>query len=276
MQDTIEREDEDVEGGQLVVRKTIYDVLDIRRQILEQYERMCASDKAIQKLFDGINAYDFYDFRLKNYCDKTPAQLTDRECWEYFVKIYQLEKYMLCTEYQKLSKQIESFDFPEFTKENAETWLLSLKGMVYESIQKLMEDVFNRITQGTYRTGASYNSSVKKKRNNNGIDKWFILSTNDQYSMNYWSGNPTITDDLEKACYIIDGKLLPEMTIKEAMRRGKIWESENQYFKIRVCKNGNTQYRLNEDIRSKLNFYGSKRGIIGENVKIKIFEKEKW
>jgi len=136
----------------------------------------------------------------------------------------------------------------------------------------LIEDVFNRITNEDYFTGSGYSNRTRKKRNNNGIDKHFIITTNDHYHLGWYSGKPTITDDLEKACYILDGQSVPEITIKETMRRGKIWESENKYFRIRVCKNGNTHYWLHDDIRNKLNLYGARKGIIGENIKIKVFE----
>ena len=104
------------------------------------------------------------------------------------------------------------------------------------------------------------------------FDEHFIISTGDHYSINWYNDRPTITDDLEKACYIIDGKALPDTTIKNTMRRSKIWESENPYFKIRICKNGNTHYWINDEIRNRLNYFGAKRGIIGQDCKIKIFE----
>ena len=82
--------------------------------------------------------------------------------------------------------------------------------MVYESIQKLIEDVFESITQKPTGPDPGIPTGLKRKRNNNGIDKHFIITTGDHYAMRWWSGRPTITDDLEKACYIIDGRELPE------------------------------------------------------------------
>jgi hypothetical protein len=48
---------------------------------------------------------------------------------------------------------------------------------------------------------------------------------------------------------------------------------ENDYFSVKFCKNGNTHYTMNEEIREKLNKWGPEGNIIGENIKIKIFEK---
>ena len=256
--------------NEIVVRKSIQDVYEIKLKTLAAFEQIDSVCKQADQLMESINNYSFYRIQ-KNVHDSNEKNV-DQRCWMYFIKLYSLEKYMLCTEYQKLVDQINNFDFPVFNMETADSWVLSLKSMVYESIQKLIEDVFQRITQETYWTGSGYSNRQKKKRNNNGIDKHFIISTGDHYAMNWYSGRPTITDDLEKACYIIDGRDLPEVTIKATMRKGKIWESNNDYFKIRICFNGNTHYWLNDNIRQKLNFYGANRGQLDSNCKIKIFE----
>jgi hypothetical protein len=256
------------EGQELKARMSIYDIYEIKRKSLTAYTEMERLDKEISSAMEEINDYDWYDFRMRD-CGEAEKQV-DKKCWRYLMRIFDLRKFMLCTEYDKASGEIESGNFPVFNIENAESWLLGLKSLVYENVQRLIEDVFNRITQETYRVGGW--NGTKKKRNNNGIDKFFILSTGDNYAMEWYSSRSTITDDLEKACYIIDGKQLPEQTIREAMRRGKIWESSNPYFRIRVCKNGNTHYWIDEKIREKLNLYGSRKNIIGENIKIKIFE----
>jgi len=256
--------------NEIAARKTIEDVFIIKLKVLSAYQNLEATAKEADLLMQSINNYSFY--RIDRNVHDSDEKNIDQRCWMYFIKLYNLEKYMLCTEYQKLNDQITNFDFPVFTIENANSWVLSLKSMVYESIQKLIEDVFERITQQTYWTGSGYSNRRKKKRNNNGIDKHFIITTGDNYAMNWYSGRPTITDDLEKACYIIDGHDLPEMTIKSTMSRAKIWESKNDYFRIRICNNGNTHYWINDNIRDKLNFYGARRGRLGSNCKIKIFE----
>ena len=254
----------------ITVRKTIEDVYAIKLKVLAVYQNLEALAKDADLLMESINHYSFY--RIQRDVHDSDEKNIDQRCWMYFIKLYNLEKYMLCTEYKKLTDQIDNFDFPVFTVDNAHSCVLYLKSMVYESIQKLIEDVFERITQQTYWTGSGYSNRLKKKRNNNGIDKHFIITTGDHYAMRWWSGRPTVTDDLEKVCYIIDGRELPEVTIKTMMHRAKIWESKNDYFKIRVCNNGNTHYWINDNIREKLNFYGANRGQLGSNCKIKIFE----
>jgi len=264
-----------VSDQELVARKSIQEIYLIKQDLLSAYKILEDTDSRIGKLFEGINSYSFHRLEYKNCSygeDRTQKEI-DKRIWSFLIRFYNLEKYMLCSEYDKLTKQIEDYSFPVFDLENVNQWLTALKKVVYENIQKLIEDVFNRITKETYYTGSGYSSRLKKKRNNNGIDRHFIITTNDNYSISYWSSKPTITDDLEKACYIMDGKTVPEITIKNLMNKGKIWDSKNDYFRIRICHNGNTHYWLNEQIRRKLNLYGAKRGVFGENIKIKIFER---
>jgi hypothetical protein len=81
--------------------------------------------------------------------------------------------------------------------------------------------VYADIIKGTYYVGSGFNAT-KKKRNNMGIDKSFILHTRDWSSTyGYWQNTPTITDDLEKVCYILSGLSLPEKTAKMVMKDTK-------------------------------------------------------
>lgn len=88
------------------------------------------------------------------------------------------------------------------------------------------------------------------------------------------SRDPSITDDLEKVCYILDGKTLPEVTLKATLRGDKATEGKNEYFSVKICKNQNTHYTLEDETRRKLNLYGPEGAVIGENIKIKVFDKQ--
>lgn len=267
----------DEERG-IETRKSIHDVFALKCRLMDLYKTLEETDDKIGKAFEEINQYDFHDLsinaRAEGPVENRIEKSIDQRCWEYLIGLYHLEKYMLCTDYAAMQKQIENFDFPVFTIENSDSWVSSLKHSIHTSVQKLIEDVFTRITEETYWTGSSYSTRLKKKRNNNGIDKNFIITTGDVNQIRWYSNRPTITDDLEKACYIIDGKLLPDVTLKASLHKAARIEGENEYFKIRICNNGNTHYAWKKDeIRDRLNFYGSKRGVIGESIRIKIFEK---
>jgi len=259
-----------------VKRKSITEIFNLKQILLTQLSMLEKLDNEIEKDLSEIKGYRPYriEYRFDNYSDNRAEKYIDRTCWQYLIRLFELEKYMLCTDYEKMQKQIDQFDFPVFTIENAEGYIASLKDIIYDNIKTMMKSVYERITDSYYYTGGSnYNSSTKKKRNNNGIDTTFIITTYD-YSrvFGYYRDKPTITDDLEKLCYILDGKKLPDHTIIDQLRTNKKPESENEYFKLKVCKNGNTHYTLQDDIKNKLNIYGGDPSRIGENIKIKVFD----
>jgi hypothetical protein len=111
---------------------------------------------------------------------------------------------------------------------------------------------------------------VKKKRNNNGIDKRFILTTHDfSFVFGYHMIKPTLTDDLEKVVNILYDKPLPQYTIKEKMRQDKISFFEDEHFSVKFHQNGNTHYVLSDDLLQKLNLLGTDGSKLGEYIKIK-------
>ena len=258
----------------IVKRHDIPDIYRIKLKFLEQLKAFQELEIVIEKTTDELEGHSPFrvDYRFDNFNEHSEIKYIDRICWRYLVSLFELYKYMLCTDYEKMKKQIETFDFPEFTVKNAEGWLDGLRGVIYDNIRTLITSVFKSVTEGTYYTGSGYSNQKKKKRNNNGIDKNFILHTND-YNMFGYYDRPTVTDDLEKVCYIMDGKTVPKVTLRQKMRQDNKTEFENDYFKIKVCHNGNTHYTLFDNSRDKLNYYGSDNSKIGENIKIKVFEK---
>jgi len=227
--------------------------------------------KEIINTIDGFNPIQF-KYNQYKYGDDYKKYI-NRKCWYYLVNIFDLKKYMLCTSYDKLLKDIEENNIPDFTVKNALGWVRQLKELIYENIRVLVETVFDKIMNDYYFTGgSSYYNQKKKKRNNSGINKFFILTTYDYaYIFSYRSG-VTITDDLEKCLYILDNERVPEEPIKDYMRKNKLNEYENKYMKIKVCKNGNTHYWIkDENILNLLNKIGAgNNNIIGEKIRIKI------
>lgn len=261
----------------IIKRETIESVYQIKLALITYYRVLEETESSINHLSEQINGYSPFriDRRFDNHGEKSHIKYIDRQCWTYIVNLFDLHKYMLCTDYEKMQKQIENFDFPEYTVENAQAWLTGLKDLIYDNIKTLIKTVFDRITSETYYTGPGANwNKQKKKRNNNGVDELFILTTYDHLDIKRYANRPTITNDLEKVCYLIDNKTLPDVTIKDMMRREQKFEAENEYFNIRICKNGNTHYKIKDkNILNKLNLFGSNNNTIGENIRIKVFEK---
>lgn len=261
----------------IIKRKTMYDIFGIKCQLLEQLKQFEKLDDKINKTFEELKGYRPYRLETRYDCcgEKREEKYIDRTCWNYLIRLFYLSKYMLCTDYEKMLKDISDFNFPVFTIENAEGYIASLKSIIYDNIKTMLKTVYQRITDETYYTGSGYSNRKKKKRNNNGIDVNFIIGTSDYSRIFAYYCKPTITDDLEKLCYIFDNQKLPDITIIEQMRCNKSSIGENKYFKIKACRNGNTHYTLDEDTRNKLNLYGGDPSRIGENIKIKIMD-EKW
>ena len=262
--------------NEIVKRFTIEDIYKMKIEVLNQIKLIQNTDKELEKTLEPFHGHRPYriDWRFGIYCDNPEEKNIDCVCWNYLVNMFHMEKYMLCTEYDKMRAEVNNFKTPIFNLENAKSWLESLKSQIHSNVKTMLKSVYDKIINGTYRTGSGYSNQKKKKRNNSEIDKWFILSTCDWNTMySYWTSGPTITDDLEKACYILDGKTVPDITIKEKMKSDKLTEAENEYFRIRICKNGNTHYRIFDDTRNKLNMIGPDGNIIGEKIRIKVFDK---
>jgi hypothetical protein len=251
------------------VRLDVAGLCAIKARIMANAKAMFGLDDLIGKDFELIEGYRFYRF---DHCDDAEKSV-DQACWTYLSRLFSLEKYMLCTDHKKMREEIAQCRTPKFTQENAEAWLASLKGLIQDNVRILVKKVFAEITEGTYHTGSGYRAP-EKKRNNNGIDERFILSTRDYSTIfGYSYGTPTVTDDLEKVCYILAGKAVPDKTAKDEMRLKKIDTFKCDWFSFTVKKNGNTHYWLADEVRNKLNLYGPEGAIIGENIKIKIVER---
>lgn len=266
--------------NEITHRLSIADMYRLKTEALDALKRFDAMEQETRAIYNALHGYAPFrvEYRYEYHGDDAEIKNIDRTCWRLLVQMADLNRYMLCTEFDKMNKDIEEFRFPVFTVENAEGYISSLRDIIYDNVKTMMRKVYEGITNGHYYTGSGYSSRQKKKRNNNGIDKSFILATGDIHriagSFSYGI-RPTLTDDLEKLCYLFDSAKLPENTLIEKMRSSRATEGSNEYFHIKVCKNGNTHYTLSDDIRNKLNAYGGNTSLIDKAVKIKVFE-EKW
>jgi len=254
-------------------RETIESLYDLKLRSLATVTELEMIDDRIHKDLEQVKGYPPFriDWRFDNFDKDRAVKYFDRIMWRYLVNLCNLEKYMLCTEYEKLQSEIEQFKTPEFTPENAQGWLDNLKNMIQENVRLMCKRVYDNLINSTYWVGGW--NGEKKKRNNNGVDQRFIITTYD-YSriFGYWNTKPTITDDLEKVCYLLGGEVLPDLTLVTMARNQKAQEVSCKYFAVKFCKNGNTHYILSEDTKKRLNVIGPDGNIIGESIKIKIFD----
>lgn len=258
------------------IRHTVESLYALKCSILESAKVIWEIDKDIRAKYDTIGGHTPYriEFYIHVYdCVSQDQKFIDQAIWRYLVRLYNLEKFMLCTDFQKMIDEIDHFRTPDFTIENANGWIAGLKQTIRDNVNTLVKKVYSDITNGYYYTGNGYRGE-KKKRNNNGIDKSFIIYTADWKTIfAYWSDKPTIMDDLEKVCYILDGKALPDKTLRTKMKADRKDTASNEYMSVKLCQNGNTHFTLEDNTRSLLNRYGPTGTEIGENIKIKVFER---
>ena len=258
------------------IRHTVESLYALRCKILTDAKTLWAIDKQLCESYESIKGHSPY--RIENinriYDVDRDEKSVDQAMWRYLVRLYNLEKFMLCTDFDRMIEEIDRFQTPVFTIENANGWLDGLKGLIRDNVNTLIKKVYAEITNGYYYTGGSGYRGEKKKRNNNGIDARFILYTADYHSIySYWTEKPSIMDDLEKVCYILDGKTLPQKTLRLMLKEKKSLDAANEYISVKLCRNGNTHFTIEDGIRSLLNKFGPTGSEIGENIKIKVFER---
>jgi len=265
----------DPDDAALVQRLTVDDLYALKLKTLKNIAGISMLHAQIRDDLEQIDAYfpGSIEYRFDNHSDNPSEKCVDRMIWRHLIRLFFLEKYMLCTEYERMTKEINEFQTPQFTSENAWAWLDGLKSLIYENVRLMCKRVYQDLITQWYYTGSGY-QAPKKKRNNNGVDKWFIIHTGDHGRIfQYWANHPTITDDLEKVCFILDGKQPPANTLIARAKAEKVEELENEYFSVRFCKNGNTHYRMTDETQDKLNRIGPDGNVIGEKIRIKILER---
>src|SRR4030043_1920113 len=169
----------------IVRRLTVVDIYNVKTEVLRRIGVIDEEELAIRQALEDIHGYfpGRIEWQFDNYDANRQIKWIDKYCWGYLVKHFQLQKYMLCTEFEKMQKDIQESRTPEFTPTNATAWIDGLKSLIHENVRTMLKSVYDKIINSTYYTGSGYSSLKQKKRNNNGIDGWFIIHTGDYYTM---------------------------------------------------------------------------------------------
>ena len=259
------------------IEDTIISIEKKKNQMIKNCREMEKLFKTNERLSRSIGGFDPLAFKYNQYKHQDNyKKYINRVCWFHIIELFEMQQYMLCSDYEKTIENIRENKAPDFNRETVLGWVAGLIQLIHNNLNTLVKKVFSLITERGYYTGPGGYRATKKKRNNNGVDSFFIITTYDYTDIFQYRSNVTVTDDLEKCIYILAGRKLPEEPIKRLMRTEKLCEWENDLWKIKVCKNGNTHYWIkNKKILMLLNKIGSGKGTIGESARIKILEKYK-
>ena len=123
--------------NEISVRHDIDSLVRLKNNYLIYIEKLDVIDNSFSATMKEINSFPPYrlTYDFKNYGKGNEIKYIDQQIWYYLTMLFELQKYMLCTDYEKLLKDIDNFNFPEFTKQNAEGWLAGLKGVIHENIK---------------------------------------------------------------------------------------------------------------------------------------------
>jgi len=88
----------------IVKRKTIEDIYKIKLNLLYDLKEFVKISNKIDETIQDIKGYAPFriDFRYDSWDDNRETKYIDRTCWIYLVNLFELQKYMLCTEYKTI------------------------------------------------------------------------------------------------------------------------------------------------------------------------------
>jgi len=162
--------------GEIAIRNTIKILCENKKSILSKIKEMEKIDKDMREIFESFDGYSpiRLDFKYDSYDENREEKYVDRSCWNHIVNLFNLHRYMLCTDFEKMRKMVQDCQTPQFTEDNVKEWIGELKGEIIKSVEKMVKNVYESLCTDHYYTGSGYSNRLKKKRNNNGIDKNFI------------------------------------------------------------------------------------------------------
>ena len=250
---------------ELTKTETLEDVCkgrDYQAQLIMQIFQLASKLKVCTN--EVANKIRYPEF-IKDEDIESIRQTMDYGYWRNFLEINQVEKYLTSNDKEKLFEKL-SKNTPLFNFENATNMLNEFMNSKEATATNMIKKIYEEITDMVFRIG---NKGKNEKRIQTGIPEKFRLSIfYSHYGFpSYVSDSNsrfTMIDDLERACYLCDGKLQPDrqFTIRSttalALREGRM-HVENDYFSMQMFLNGNVKITFtNLDVLNRLNHWGQK------------------
>jgi hypothetical protein len=133
------------------IRLDIEDLFAVKCELMSRLDQLHRIDKSIRDVFDKINGFSPIRLQVQygTHAQDAGEKYIDQACWHYLVNLAHLERYMLCSDYDRMQQEINGFRAPLFNVPNAQAWMAGLRDLIYDNVRTLVRGVFLKITQGT-------------------------------------------------------------------------------------------------------------------------------
>lgn len=230
----------------------------IMNQIIELAKQLTTSN---YKLAEKIR---YPDYLRKEDIEELRNDM-DGEFWRDCLNELQVEKFLTTKDKEKLFDKL-SEKCPVFNEANVNETLVSFMTSKDATATDMIKKIYHEVTDMVFRLGNN-SRNENEKRLQLGIPKSFRATL--FYGRNglphYISGydkNFAFIDDLERACYLVDGKVQPDRQncirsqTDEALRVSKT-QVDGAYFVLDFFKNGNVKLTFkNLEMLKTLNHWG--------------------
>lgn len=211
----------------LAIPTNILDLIKARNEALELYNHATASINKAAAVCSSINNRLFPLVRMH---DNFKADL-DRRFWRHSMSLTGFDKYMDAVARKEFENSLER-NPPEFTIENIRATFLGSYQQADLFFNRGIVNMFKRLS-GEYKTNDCFKVSEKVI-----LKGWFSSSKYFGLEVNY-SFEPEM-NDLDRVIKVLDGKEFIEYELPIQIRQAvKEQVFENEYFKIKMFKNGN-------------------------------------
>jgi len=191
----------------------------------------------------------------------------DAEYWHEFFQQNQVEKYLTSSDAEKMYAEVDENPIA-FNSVNANNMLASFIGSKEATAMNMVKKIYKELTNAFFRKSGSNNIERRIQKNvpmslrlsifccySDGLPS-YVSESNSKFSL---------ISDLERACYLVDGKLQPDVQksvtslTTEVLRKGEQFV-DAPYFKFKIFKNGNIKLDFkSQEVLDKLNKWGETR-----------------
>lgn len=239
----------------LALPKTISDMINDRNDIIRYLTDADRSLTKARNLCSQVGGYIFPVENFRSYTDIDKLTVSvDRRMWRRTIELTGFNKFMDAQARVEFDKSLE-VNPPEFNEGNVRATLISSASQAGEMMNRGVVNLFKSLC-GKYKTNDGF--KVNKKII---LSRWFTVFMGD-ISVNYHQ-EPEM-NDLDRVVRTIDHVDFKEHSFSSELRRSASYGSfENEYFKIKMFKNGNAHLWFKRvDILDSINdiiadYYGS-------------------